>query len=620
MSSETPEATGTATSSDTPDIFAKERLNLPDYYLYRQYLEQEAAQDTAETRKAFKRILIGKQIEAGIHPSGIAQKDFREFMEPEDIDLRVSRAQALLGLTQKYLEEKSDFTEAQRLAVLELFHQEAPLRVAKMNEAYFSNAELVLADLEAWAQVAGRCVQDLSTTDGRKIFISSAGESLVARTYLCRAGVALGLAKNTAEAGSINAEILKRLKKTAGIEVVEYEDLDKGYFSDTGRLVDDLRVLCAVVSEKLGRRIDVEDLNTGPRHLGEYFQVSSGERRSGYSYVASAAVAFDLAQNQSEALSNIGSALKQLKKIAGTEVEDYVELDTAYFSDLDRFKTDLRMLAEAVSEQLGKRIAVKDLNTGNSRAHFTPANGQRIKGNSYYCYAAVAYDLVPDIKVARSDLASHLGELKRIAGIEVAEYSGMDAGYFGSIQKVESDLLAIATEASERCGKTLGVADLNSRNINVKFMAANREVVSGLAYLSRAARAVGLASSKREAASKRRHALMHLKRFINLEIVEYAEMDKVYFSKYDNVFADLEAWKASIYEKLGLEIELSNLSLDPRKTRITFVACNNETVSANQYLGRAMSVFSTNTKKEVLVMLKDIAGIEIINSKKARNW
>ncbi len=219
-------------------------------------------------------------------------------------------------------------------------------------------------------------------------------------TYLLNVGVALGMAKDTKEANSKTAEILKRLFKISG-----YEVRDKEYYSNPKHVRSDMEAL----AEQLGEGKTPLDLSTSNI---EKFEItcSNGEKKvRGQTYLLNAGVALGMAKDTREASSQWADILKTLLKIAGYEVRD-----KEYYSNPEHVKADL----EAFAEQLGEGKTPLDLNTSNiSNLAIICSNGERVKGGIYLSNAGVALGMAKDSIEASSKRVEILNRLREIAGV-----------------------------------------------------------------------------------------------------------------------------------------------------------------------------------------------------------
>lgn len=132
--------------------------------------------------------------------------------EDPDQYWRMSK-QELLDLKGKLLQDLA-WSEAEdwkdRLKQL-LEQDSADIQVEKyIPEEYYRDSDYVRHDLEAYAKTIGKMIEELSSYNIKLIRVICAnGEPVQGATYILRAGVALGLAKNSREAQGKRSQILK---------------------------------------------------------------------------------------------------------------------------------------------------------------------------------------------------------------------------------------------------------------------------------------------------------------------------------------------------------------------------------------------------------------------------
>jgi len=195
MNKPTTQITGIGIEGFTQTLPASQ-LNYPEYHLYHQALEQVQLKDIADNRRLFKQCLTERKVQEGIPLNKVDQQQLKDFMDPGDAVRKPKRASELRKLTKQHLDRQVKFTDASRLAMLQLFHQEAPLAIAEMDKEYFKNPVFVKADLtKALRQAKGNSLADLSTTNPvyDTPVTTQSGETMPWVTYLRRAsGVLFG--------------------------------------------------------------------------------------------------------------------------------------------------------------------------------------------------------------------------------------------------------------------------------------------------------------------------------------------------------------------------------------------------------------------------------------------
>lgn len=582
----------------------RDRLTLPEPYLYKLLLDAQKLEDTAERRREFKRLLVTRQMEEGIAPPQVDQKELTDFMNPDDPELKMDRSLALARLLERHLEEIQDFLESQRPAVLELFHRESPLRQGEMDRAYFENPELVRADLEAFATQFGidKTPLDLHTGNIQDLhIICQNGQKVRGRFYLETACKALGTAKNKTEASSKVAAILKQLLKTVGFDI-----FDKDYFQDQAKVKADLTVFASQLGE--GKiPFDLSTLNIGPLSI----TCQNGRVIKGQSYLRIAAIALGFGKNTVEAMRVRGYTLKYLLKTAGFDL-----FDEDYFRDPNKVKADLT----AFAIQLGAHKTLLELNAKKLRSlSIVCTNGQTMRGGTYLSAAARALGFAKDSKEAKTAHSQVFKHLLKIVGFDIPEYAPLDKAYFEDPDKVKADLTAFAAELGE--DKT--PLDLSTSNIKpLSINCQNGQVMKGQAYLHIAAKTFGFVRTTKEASSKLFQTFRKLKQIAGFEVnvtelTEYPPLDETYFKEAANVRTDLEALALAASEKAGKTIQPKGLNTGHLETFFTLTT--GESMIGQTYLRcAAMALGKAKNKKEVstmyksiLISLKKIAGFEV---------
>ncbi len=461
-----------------------------------------------------------------------------------------------------------------------------PLEIKKMDREYFENSENVSADLEAFATqlVEDKTPLDLRTQNISKLEITCINREIVkGPTYLNRAGVALGLAKNQKEAQSKHAELLLTL-----LRIGEFEIMDREYFTKKN-----VRADMEAFAKQLGDKRTPKDLYPASI-LKLEITYANKEKFQGQTYLCRTGVALGLAKNQKEAQSKQAEIFKTLLKIGGFE-----KMDKEYFTP-ENIRTDL----EAFTKQLGDKKKPIDLRkTRIAKLKITCTNGERIKGLTYLHRAGVALGLAKDIKEAYPKFVKILSALLKIGGFEI-----MDREYFTQ-KNVRADLEALA----QQFGKNKSPIDLTAYNIIKKrITCTNGEKTQGETYINRAGIALGMAKSVRETSKIRATILKTLLKIGGFEITEYSPMDKKYFTQ-ENVRADLEAFA----QQLGNGKTPLNLSTSKNNIPKLKIKCaNEEKVQGPTYLNRAGVALklAKNTREaiskhaEILKILKKIAG------------
>jgi len=362
-------------------------LNHPEYFLYSTALDVQKMQDIPENRRRFKKLLVERQVSEGIELPEIDQKQLHDFMNPKDKELKLQRSEELLELTTRHLEQTQDFAQAQCLAVLELFHREAPFRQVEMDEKYFSNRELIKSDLIAYLQQAkGDSLKDLNSNNPKysdSIQIQT-GENVKWITYLDRASsILLRTKQGNRNKKSDNPHrrpgALKVLLRIVGVDIPEYIPVDEKYFSNPEYVKADLTAYLklAVKKDKL------KDLNTNNPSGDKSVQIQSGNQLRWETYLDRASgVLFQTKQGWKGKKSNNPhrpvDALKALLRIAGETV--HYDMDEKYFSNPKYVKADFTAYL-----QQAKGDSLKDLNTENPKPSVSiqTQSGEKVKYRTY---------------------------------------------------------------------------------------------------------------------------------------------------------------------------------------------------------------------------------------------
>jgi len=467
-----------------------EYLNHPEYFLYSTALDVQQMQDIPENRRRFKKLLVERQIGEGIELPEIDQKQLHDFMNPNDRELKLQRSEELLKLTTRHLEQTQDFVQAQRLAVLELFHREAPFRQAEMDESYFRNRELVEADLRAFLEHAeGDSIKCLNTENPkRNVSIKTqSGEPVKWRSYLCYASGVLFDTRQRTDSPHRSPDALKALLRIAGVDIPEYIPMDKEYFSNPDFVKADLT---AYLQHAKGDSL--KDLHTQNPKPSVVMETQSGEKDvtwQAYLNRASGVLFGTQCHQKGKKCDNphrFSDALKVLLKIAGAEIPEYLPMDEKYFNNPDYVKADLTAYL-----QHAKGDSLKDLHTRNPKLSVPPIltqSGEPVKWKTYLNRASGVLLGTKTGKTAKKSknlprLADALKVLLRIAGIELREYIPMDKEYFNNPEIVKADFNVYL-----QCAKGDSIENLSTYNPkpSVFIETQSGERVTWCAYLRRA--------------------------------------------------------------------------------------------------------------------------------------
>jgi len=460
-----------------------EYLNHPEYFLYSTALGVQKMQDIPENRKRFKQLLIERQMSEGIELPAIDQKQLHDFMNPNDRELKLRRSEELLELTTKHLEQTQDFAQAQRLAVLELFHREAPFRQAEMDERYFRNRELVEADLRTYLEHAkGDSLKDLHTNNPKESVSiqTQSDEQVTWNTYLSRAsGVLFGTKRKTVNPHR-RPDTLKALLRIAGLEIPKYIRMDEKYFNNPEYVKADLTVYLQKAEGD-----SLKELNTNNPGYDTSILTQSGELTRWDTYLSRAS-GFLLGTKQSTPRKKSNNphrpsdALKALFKIVGVEVPEYIPMDKKYFNDPEIVKADLTAYLQQAE---GKSI--KELHTENPEPSIAikTQSGELVAWRTYLSRASGALLRTKQRTDNPHRPTDALKALLKIAGIDITEYIPMDESYFNNPEIVNADINSYLQHAEGNMLK-----DLNTKNPkrSVSIKTQSGELVAWRAYLDRA--------------------------------------------------------------------------------------------------------------------------------------
>lgn len=205
-----------------------------------------------------------------------------------------------------------------RIAGFDINKNEYP----KRDLAYYENANIVKADLEAIAQAVGiDDYTDLTTTYlSSNYFVCGTGEKVNCMTYLRHAALAFGYGSDASgwhtelkEASRYCPEALRDLKKITGwTPPIPPPKRDKNYYQDPANVAADLKKFADCVG--VG---SIDELRT--TKMSSYLVTcNNGETVSLGRYVKNAGVALGIVADSKKAGSNIGYILDSLKGIAKT--------------------------------------------------------------------------------------------------------------------------------------------------------------------------------------------------------------------------------------------------------------------------------------------------------------
>jgi len=331
MPNDNPQTTGNSLEWFAENL-PPEYLRHPEYYLYSTALDVQKMQDISENRRRFKQLLVKRQVKEGIELPEIDQKQLHDFMNPKDKELKLRRSEELLELTTRHLEQTQDFAQAQRLAILELFHREAPFRQAEMDESYFRNREFVEADLLSYLKhTKGESLLDLSTSNPEwsVSVLTQNGEKVLWNTYLKRAS---NILLNTDRNNFQPADSIKALLKMLCIDMPLI--MDEKYFNDPEIVEADLNAYL-----KHAKGYSLKDLSTRNPITGTSVLTKNGDKVRWETYLGRASRVLLGTTFEKDNCPRPSDALRALLKIIGIDMP--VIMDKEYFSNPEFVKADL---------------------------------------------------------------------------------------------------------------------------------------------------------------------------------------------------------------------------------------------------------------------------------------
>ncbi len=221
------------------------------------------------------------------------------------------RAAKALGLVSSLDDADGKYLES--LVILQKIVGFKITQYPAMDSVYFLNTENIRHDLMAFALAAGISVGKANTTSiaFSCLAVCKNGESVTWAQYTSRAGVSLGLAKNSAGSNSIRSDTIEKLKKMIGIELEKYPEMDAKYFSDISNIRNDLKSYSLAVDRPIA-----DFVSSGRNMESHVAKCSNGEHVKWNTYLKRASVGLGLASNTKLAISKRGETLALLKKLS----------------------------------------------------------------------------------------------------------------------------------------------------------------------------------------------------------------------------------------------------------------------------------------------------------------
>jgi len=587
------------TTDDSLEWFTEnlptEYLKHPEYFLYSTALDVQQMQDIPENRRRFKKLLVERQLSEGIELPEIDQKQLHDFMNPNDRVLKLQRSEELLELTTRHLEQTQDFAQAKRLAILELFHREAPFRQAEMNESYFKNRELVEVDLRGFLGRTDKILlKDLLTNNPKRTISiqTQSGELIAWRAYLDHASGVLfntkqGWKGKKSENPHRQADALKALLKIAGVDVPAV--IDEAYFNNSEIVKADLTAYLKHAEEG----DSLKDLNTNDPEPSVSIQSQSGELVRWETYLDRASAVLFGTKSRGANPHRRPDALKALLKIAGIEIPETTPMDEKYFTNPEYVKADLTAYFEFANGN-----SLTDLSTVNPEysVSIQTQSGEPVRWVTYLGRASgvlLGTRKRTDNPHRRSDA---IKALLKIAGIDIPETIPMDEKYFNNPEYVKADLTAYLQNAE---GDSLKDLNTNNPEESVSIQTQSGEPVRWGTYLDRASGSLfktkqSWKGKKSENPHRPPDALKTLLKIAGMDISEYIPMNKEYFNNSDVVKADLTAYLQHAEGGTLVDLHTQN-----PKWSVSIQTQSGERVTWEVYLNRASGVlFRTKYKSK----------------------
>jgi hypothetical protein len=494
-------------------------------------------------------------------------------------------------------------------------------------EAEYFTSENVKADLIAFAKVIGekKTPLDLNTNNLKNNeTLCCNGEIVEGRKYLNRAGVALGLFKDSKEAGNRQLSILYELLSLAGYDVKELLQKERKNLSIQHNKADlkaygivkmdasyytpeNVKADLEIYAKSLGENKTPEDLNT--KNIKNIRVVcKNGESLKGRNYLYRAGVLLGLSKNSRDAQNKFSIILIFLLKMAGFEIKEYSKMDVSYFTP-ENVKSDL----EAYANALGTNVTSADFySTALKDEEIVCCNGETVNGSKYLYRAGSVLKIVKSSELQNKKYSTILNYLLRMAGFDVEEYKEAvpkNKEYF-TVEHIKADMEAFARTLGE--GKT--PSDISYNNIRKKeIICCDNTAVKGPTYVVQAGRALGYGENTSSVKKKINEILIKLIELAGYEKKVYSPMNIEYFSK-ENVKADLEAFA----QKIGKDAIPTDLNTNNIRDEEA-VCSNGESVFWFTYISRAGVLFDIWKNKHglrknrirIIKKLLNIAGYNV---------
>jgi len=360
------------------------------------------------------------------------------------------------------------------LFLLASAHAELPTGGALTRE-YFLNPHAAAYDLNEFKKLRQKFKRDiriheLTTSDilGSRITCYS-GDEVGGYEYLDQAQKRLEK-KDFKEA-------LNSIKETAGFKSATEIEIDEEYLNKPKYIDHDLKEFAKGISKRLGREINVKDINTF--YIWDTKIIcANGQEITGGEFITLASKILNIRND---------NALEILKE------SSQIKMDDLYFNNAEYLAYDLDGFAKELSKKLKGKVKISDLNVENLQGIETTCyNGEKLSGAKYLSIA--------EHKVGERTLRNTLISLKERSGFnsknDDVKITRLDEDYFNNEKYVTYDLKRFAQAFSIKSNAELNIENLSTSDFMLKFSDVkitcyNGEEISPKVYLRRAKEKIG---------------------------------------------------------------------------------------------------------------------------------
>ena len=425
--------------------------------------------------------------------------------------------------------------------------------IAKLERDYYSNKEIVRADLDSFAEVMGRPVAEfnLNTRVNLASIECQNGDSISFCGYLDRVSRAFAKVENGDLVPLSMREALYKLFEIYGCEESILVEMGVDYFENIENIKNDLNSFSLETGNPIG------DLSiSSPKRA----MCSNGEIISLKTYLYRASKIYSIDLDCNESVVEYFVVLKHLYDLCGIDYLEYDSMDEGYFSDRNNIQEDLNRFADFHDTTVS--YIPKD-----NRSPVVCNNGEPVT-TALFLERAKKYMDLPD-SYTGTDVLYHL---IRYVGWEVELMEEMNREYFEKQENVRNDLKQFAIQASRK------VENL-STGVRDSAMCSNGEIITFHGYIFRISRAFGLSSNHKESTKTLLDALNLALKLGGYEPrKKYPKMDESYFADQSNVVTDLNE-----YARL-VEVDVTDLAVG---SKVKAICQNGESVQMYKYITRA---------------------------------